>query len=98
MPVAPAMERMASVIADRISQHRGPDMPPVPKFVPKCPLGAKSSSHLERLAIMKNDKVDSAAKVALRPTPSAAETDSPVGKEETARVDSCEKSIKPTSR
>ncbi|KAB2635293.1 hypothetical protein D8674_025827 [Pyrus ussuriensis x Pyrus communis] len=52
----------------------------------------------KRLAIMKSDKVDFAAKVALRPTPSAAETDSPVGKEETTHVGSFEKSIKPASR
>ncbi|KAM2890902.1 hypothetical protein COP2_009266 [Malus domestica] len=46
---------------------------------------------------MKSDKVDSAAKVVLRPTPSATETDSPVGKEEIAHVGNCEKSIKPAS-
>ncbi|KAM2165542.1 hypothetical protein ACFX1R_039679 [Malus domestica] len=50
------------------------------------------------LAIMKRDKVDSAAKVALRPTPSAAEINSPAGEEETARVGSCEKSTMPASR
>ena len=41
--------------------------------------------------------MDSTAKVALRTTPSAAETDSPVGKGETARVGSYEKSTKPAS-
>ncbi|KAM1218842.1 hypothetical protein ACFX2G_046991 [Malus domestica] len=51
----------------------------------------------KRLAIMKSDKVDSAAKVALRPIPYVAETDSPAGNEETAHVGSCEKSTKPAS-
>ncbi|KAM1397325.1 hypothetical protein ACFX2I_014921 [Malus domestica] len=92
--VAPAMSRMASTTADRIAQRKGPVMPPVPKSVPRCPLGAKFDSHLERLAIMKSDKVDSTAKMVPKPTPPAAETDSPVGKEETARVGSCEKSTK----
>ena len=46
---------------------------------------------------MKNDKVDSATKVAPRPTPPVAETDSPVGKMKTARVVSCEKSTKQAS-
>ncbi|KAM1141040.1 hypothetical protein ACFX19_041756 [Malus domestica] len=46
------------------------------------------------LAIMKSDKVDSTAKVALRPTSSAAETDSPAGNKEIAHVGSCEKSTK----
>ncbi|KAB2616953.1 copper-transporting ATPase HMA5 [Pyrus ussuriensis x Pyrus communis] len=59
---------------------------------------AKFGSALERLSIMKSDKVDTAAKVALRPTPSAAETDSPARKEETAHVGSCEKSTKSASR
>ncbi|KAM2908009.1 hypothetical protein COP2_047568 [Malus domestica] len=46
---------------------------------------------------MKSDKVDSAAKVVPRPIPYAAETDSPAGNEETARVGNCEKSTKPAS-
>ena len=45
-------------------------MPLMPKFVPRRPLGANFGSPLERLAIMKNNKVDSAAKVVPRPTPS----------------------------
>ncbi|KAM2270819.1 hypothetical protein ACFXTI_038221 [Malus domestica] len=49
------------------------------------------------LVIMKSDKVDSIAKVALRPTLSVAETDSHIGKEETACMSSCEKSTKPAS-
>ncbi|KAM2515664.1 hypothetical protein ACFX1W_027885 [Malus domestica] len=72
-------------------------MPQMPKSVPRCLLGTKSDSPLERLATMNSDKVDSAAKVELRPTPFAAETDSPVRKKETARVGSCEKSTKPAS-
>ena len=51
-------------------------------------------AHLERFAIMKSDKVDSAAKVASRPIPYVVETNSPAGNEETAHVGSCEKSIK----
>ncbi|KAM2437914.1 hypothetical protein ACFX1W_014976 [Malus domestica] len=96
--VAPAMSRMASMTADRIVQRKGPVMPPVPKSVPRCPLGAKFDSHLERLAIMKSDKVDFAAKMVPKPTPPAAETNSPVRKGETACVGSCEKSTKPASR
>ena len=49
-------------------------MPPVPKSVPRSPLGAKSGSLLEKLAIIKSNKVDSIAKVAPRPTFSATET------------------------
>lgn len=37
-------------------------MPPMSKSVLRRPLGAKSGSHLEGLAIMKSDKVDSVAK------------------------------------
>ncbi|KAM2494241.1 hypothetical protein ACFX1W_034369 [Malus domestica] len=62
--------------AERIAQRRGPVMPLVPKFVPRYPLRAKFGSPLERLAIMKSDKVDYAGKVALRPTSPAAKTDS----------------------
>ena len=95
-PVAPAMSRMASTIADKIAQCKGPVMLPMSKSVPRCLLGAKSGSPLERLAIIKSDKVDSTAKVAPRPIPYAAETNSPAGNEETAHVGSCEKSTKPT--
>ncbi|KAM1439767.1 hypothetical protein ACFXTO_013585 [Malus domestica] len=70
-----AMSRMASTIDDRIVRHKGPVMPLVPNFVPRRLLGAKSGLPLEKLAIMKSDKVDSAAKVAPRPFPYAAETD-----------------------
>ena len=63
-------------------------MPLVPNFVPRRLLRAKFGSPLERLAIMKSDKVDSAAKVALRPIPYAVETNSPAGNKETARVGS----------
>ncbi|KAM2008628.1 hypothetical protein ACFX16_003501 [Malus domestica] len=61
-------------------------MPSMLKSVPRCLLRAKFSSPLERLVTINNDKVDSATKVASRPTPSAAEIDSSAGKEETARV------------
>ncbi|KAB2622767.1 hypothetical protein D8674_024949 [Pyrus ussuriensis x Pyrus communis] len=85
-PVAPVMSRMANSIVD------------MPKSMPRCPLGAKSGSYSGRLTIMNNHKVDSTAKVALRPIPSATKTDSPARNEETARVGSYEKSTKPTSR
>ena len=51
------------------------------KSVPRRPLRAKSGSHLEKLAIIKSNEMDSIAKVAPRPTSSATETDSPAGKE-----------------
>ena len=73
-------------------------MPLVPRSIPRRLLGTKSSFHSKRLAIMKSDKMDSAAKVALRPIPFTVETDSPAGKEETVRVGRCEKSTKLTSR
>ncbi|TQE00430.1 hypothetical protein C1H46_013938 [Malus baccata] len=68
------------------------------KFMPKQQSGAKPGSHLERLATMKNDKVDSTSKVTPRSTPHTAETDSPARKKETARMGNCEKFTKPTSR
>ncbi|MBT0984611.1 hypothetical protein KJ032_26655, partial [Salmonella enterica subsp. enterica serovar Typhimurium] len=67
----------ASTIANRIAQRKGSVVPPVSNYVPRRLLGAKSGSPLERLAIMKSDKVDSAAKVAPKPAPFAAEIDSP---------------------
>ncbi|KAM2771472.1 hypothetical protein COP1_016744 [Malus domestica] len=91
------MSRMASTIADRIVRHKASVMLLMLNFVPRRLLGAKSGSSLERLAIMKSDKVDSAAKVAPMPIPYAAETDSPAGNEETTCVGSCEKSTKLTS-
>ncbi|KAM2079622.1 hypothetical protein ACFX1R_027110 [Malus domestica] len=96
--VASAMPRMACMIADRIAQRKGHFMPLVPKHVPRRPLGAKSGSPLEKLAIINSNKVDYVAQVAPRPTSSAIETDSPTGKEEPASMGSCEKSIKPASR
>ncbi|KAM2862917.1 hypothetical protein FF1_021773 [Malus domestica] len=62
-------------------------MPPVPKSLPGRSFGAKSGSPLERLTVMKSGKVDFVAKVAPRPTPFAAETDSPARKEDTVCVD-----------
>ncbi|KAM1825470.1 hypothetical protein ACFX13_024963 [Malus domestica] len=88
---------MASTITDRIVRHKGPIVPLVSNFIPRCLLGAKSGSPLERLAIMKSDKVDSVAKVAPRLTPFVAETN-PARKEKTIRVGNCEKFTKPTSR
>ncbi|KAM2208069.1 hypothetical protein ACFXTI_024120 [Malus domestica] len=91
------MSRMASTIADNIAQRKDHVMPPVPKSVPRCLLGAKSGSPLERLATMNSDKVDYAAKVAPMLTPFAADTDLPAKNEKTAHMGSCEKSIKPAS-
>ena len=96
--VAPTMSRMTCMIADIISQRKGPFMPLVPKSVPRRPLRAKSDSPLEKLAIIKSNNMDSVAKVAPRPASSATETDSPAGKEEIACVGNCEKSTKPASR
>ena len=95
---ASAMSRMACTISDRIAQCRGPFMPPVPKSVPRHPLRAKYGSPLEKLAIIKSNKMNYVSKVAPRPTSSATETDSPAGKEEIACIGSCEKSTKPVSR
>ncbi|KAM1611426.1 hypothetical protein ACFX1Z_000209 [Malus domestica] len=91
-PVRSVVPHVANMITDKIAQRRGFVVPTVLKFVPKRPSGAKSSSLLERLATMKSDKVDSAAKMAPKPTPLAAETDSPVEKEKTTRIGKCEKS------
>ena len=82
------MLRMASTFADRIVQRRGHVMPLVLMSVPRRHLGTKFSSPLERIVVLKSYKVDYAAKVVLRPTPIAAETDSSAGKEETARMGS----------
>ena len=73
-------------------------MPLVPKSIPRRPLGAKFGSSLEMFAIIKSDKVDSATKVAPRPTPPAIETDLSAGTEETACMGSCKKSTKSASR
>ncbi|KAM2075110.1 hypothetical protein ACFX1T_038042 [Malus domestica] len=72
-------------IADRIAQWRGQVMPPVSKSVPRRSLRAKFGSPLERLTIMKTDKVGSTAKVAPRSTYLPTET---------ARMGNCEKSTK----
>ena len=79
--VALVLSRMAYTIADRIAQCKGLFMPPVPKSVPRHPLRAKSGSPLEKLAIIKSNKMYYVAKVAPRPTSSATETNSPAGKE-----------------
>ncbi|KAM1489389.1 hypothetical protein ACFXTO_032660 [Malus domestica] len=68
--------------------HRAPNA----EIYAKTFVGAKSSSPLEKHANMKSDKVDSAARVAPKPTPLAIEIDSPTEKEETAHVGSYEKS------
>ncbi|KAM1845079.1 hypothetical protein ACFX13_019413 [Malus domestica] len=96
-PMMSAMPKMASTITDRIAQHRGSVMSQVSNFISRRALGAKCGSPLERLATMKNDKVDFIAKVAPRPIPFAAEIGSPTEKEEIACVGICEKSTKPVS-
>ncbi|KAM1733966.1 hypothetical protein ACFX11_019520 [Malus domestica] len=68
-PVTPAISKMASLIVDMIAQRRGSVVPQVPKLVPKHSLGDKSVSPLERLANIKSDKVDYAAKVVPMLTP-----------------------------
>ncbi|KAM2288546.1 hypothetical protein ACFXTI_029415 [Malus domestica] len=67
--MAPSMPRMASTFVDKIAQRKGSILPPVPKSVQRRLFGAKSGSPLERLAIMKSDKVDFTAKVAPMPIP-----------------------------
>ena len=96
-PVTLAVSKMASLIANRIAHSRASVVPLVPKPVPRCLLGTKSGSPLERLSTMKSDKVDSAAKVVPRPIPLAAEIGSPTEKEKTVRIGSCEKSTNPVS-
>ncbi|KAM0993533.1 hypothetical protein ACFX10_009172 [Malus domestica] len=90
-----AMPKMASSIADMVTQCRAVVMPLMPNFVPRGPLGAKSGSLLEKLAIMKSDKVDSIVEVVPKPTPLTAETDSPARNEEIAYLGSYEKSTEP---
>ncbi|KAM2067189.1 hypothetical protein ACFX1T_043550 [Malus domestica] len=68
-PVVHAMSKMASTIADKIAQRRGFVMPSVLKSVLRRLLGAKFGSPLEMLAIIKSDKVDSAAKLRQGPLP-----------------------------
>ncbi|KAM1801359.1 hypothetical protein ACFX11_032978 [Malus domestica] len=93
-PMTHAMPKVTSTIADRIAQHKGSIVPPMSKYVPKRSLRAKSSSPSMRLATMKNDKVDFAAKVVPRLIPFAAEIGSLAEKEETTRLGSYEKSTK----
>ncbi|KAM2018695.1 hypothetical protein ACFX1T_021602 [Malus domestica] len=86
--------KVASLIADKIAQRRSFVLPPVLKFMPKCPSGAKSGSLLEKLATMKSDKVDSASKMVPKPYPLTIGIDLSAEKNETARAGSCEKSTK----
>ena len=92
--VVPAVSKATGSIADRIAQHRSSSVPLVPKFLPKRPSGAKSSSLLERLTTMKSDNVPLPTKVAPKLVPSAAETDLSAKNKETARADNREKSTK----
>ncbi|KAM2234748.1 hypothetical protein ACFXTI_012963 [Malus domestica] len=79
-PVMPDMPKIANMIVDRITRRRGSVVPPVPMYVPRCSLRAKSGSSLERLITMKRDKVDSFAKMAPMPTLLTTGTDSPAEK------------------
>ncbi|KAB2622479.1 hypothetical protein D8674_024661 [Pyrus ussuriensis x Pyrus communis] len=72
-----AIPKVASSIADRIAQRRR----------------VKSSSHSERLATIKSDKVEFSAKVATKPFPNVAVTNLPAEKKETARASSYEKRL-----
>ncbi|KAB2596021.1 hypothetical protein D8674_031471 [Pyrus ussuriensis x Pyrus communis] len=83
-----AIPKVASSIADKIAQHRNSVVPSMPKFVPKCLSEAKFGSALERLVIMKSNKVPSPTKVAPKLIPLTAETDSSAESKETARVGS----------
>ncbi|KAM2748691.1 hypothetical protein EV2_027685 [Malus domestica] len=95
--VVPSMLRIASTIVNKIAQRKCFIMPLMSKSVPGRSLGAKFGSPLEILAIMKSGKVDSAAKMAPRPTPFTVETDLPARKEDIACMGSCENSTKPVS-
>ncbi|KAM1500019.1 hypothetical protein ACFX10_022631 [Malus domestica] len=96
--VVPTIPKVTSSIADKIAQRRSSSLPPVLKCVPKRPSETKSGSPLERLAIMKSDKVPLPAKVAPKLVPSAAKTDSFAEKKVTTRAGSCEKSTKSVSK
>ena len=76
----PTVPNVSSSIANRIAQCKSSVVPYVPKFIPKRLSGAKSGSPLERLATMKSDKVDFAAKVVPRPIPLIAEIGLPATK------------------
>ena len=98
VPVTPAVPKAASSIADKIAQHRGSSVPPVPKFVLKRPLGVKSDSPSERLATMKSGRTPLPAKVAPKLVPSTAETKLPSERRETACASSRDKAAKPNSK
>ncbi|KAM2984017.1 hypothetical protein FF2_009877 [Malus domestica] len=97
VPITPIAPKAASSIAERIAHRRSSSVPPVPKFAPKLSSGAKSGSSLERLAIMKSDKVPLPAKVTSKPVSSAAATNSSADKKETARSGRLEESTKTVS-
>ncbi|KAM2403337.1 hypothetical protein ACFX1X_031107 [Malus domestica] len=59
---------------------------------------AKSGSPLDKLATIKSNKVDFAAKVVPKYIPLVAETDSPTKKKKPTRVGNFEKYTKPLSR
>ncbi|KAM1945521.1 hypothetical protein ACFX13_000500 [Malus domestica] len=88
--VVPAVLKATSSIVDRIAQRISSYVPPMSKFVPKRPSGAKFGSSLERVATMNSDKVPLPAKVAPISVPSAAEIDSSAEKNETTHAGSRE--------
>ncbi|KAM2246991.1 hypothetical protein PS1_007880 [Malus domestica] len=67
-----AVSKATSSIADRITQRRSLSVHPVLEFVSKRPFEAKSDLPLERLAIIKSDKVSLSAKVVPKLIPYAA--------------------------
>ncbi|KAM2356211.1 hypothetical protein ACFX1X_010706 [Malus domestica] len=97
MPVTPIAPKAATSIAERITQRRSSFVPPMPKFVPKRSSRAKSGSPLERLAIMKSDKVPLPTKVVPKPASSVAASNSSADKKETACSCRLEESTKAVS-
>ncbi|KAM2576027.1 hypothetical protein TB2_007779 [Malus domestica] len=67
-----AVSKATSSITDRITQRRSSSVHSVLEFVSKRPSEAKSSLPLEKLAIIKSDKVSLSAKVVPKLIPYAA--------------------------
>ena len=95
VPVAPAVPKAASSIADRIAQRRGSS---VPKFVLKRSHGVKSDSPSEKLASVKSGMTFSSAKVTPNLVPPAAEIKLPAERDETACANGPGESAKSNSK
>ncbi|KAM1763380.1 hypothetical protein ACFX11_002724 [Malus domestica] len=87
-PMKSATPKVTTYIIERLAQRKGSVVPPVSGFVSKCPSGAKSELAFERLASMKSENVDSAAKVAPGPTHHSVVIDSSIEKGKSARTGS----------